>query len=335
MLKNNKQKIAVLGAGSWGTALANHLSLSGFDTILWGKDSQAISSIQSSRINQKYFPDYVLAKDLIVTDNLQKALDNTESVVFSVPSTSLRDVSKQAKPFLSKVKVIISTAKGLEENSLKRMSEVLFEEIKMPQIAVLSGPSFAKEVILNLPTAVTIASVDKQAQEDARVLFHHRNFRVYTSSDVVGVEYGGVIKNIFALAVGVIYGSAMGDNARAALLTRGLSEMSVLVQALGGKAQTVLGLSCLGDLLLTSTGDKSRNRQVGLRLGKGESLDSILSDLGQVAEGVKATKLVVELAKRKNIETPLISEMNRLLTGTSTVQESVSILLSRSPKSEF
>ncbi len=306
-MKKNSHRIAVLGAGAWGSALASHLEKAGNKVILWDKDEP----------------------------NLEEIIKRSELVVFAVPSHAMREVSQLSKAYISPELLVVSVAKGLEQKTTKTMSEVLCEELGHPErITVLSGPSFAKEVKEGLPTAVTIAGETEEAARKAASYFHFDNFRVYTSIDVVGVELGGVLKNIIALAVGIVDGVGMGHNARAALITRGLAEMQRLVIKLGGQPLTVTGLSVLGDLLLTSTGDLSRNRQVGLRLGKGEKLEDILKSLGQVAEGVTATAVALELAKKHSISVPIITEVDKVLSGKSSIDDAVKSLLNREPKAE-
>jgi len=251
-------------------------------------------------------------------------------VVFSVPSDGVREVAAEVSPELASDSYLVNTAKGLESKSLKRMSQVLEEACpEVSGVATLSGPSFAHEVIRDQPTAVTLASKDLATAKAVAEIFHHRRFRVYASADTVGVELGGALKNVVALAVGISDGRDLGHNARAALITRGLAEMSRLIVALGGSEHTVQGLSVLGDLLLTCTGDLSRNRQVGLRLGRGERLPEILASLGQVAEGVKTAPKVLELGQQKSIDLPITTEVNAILDGSHSVDTAIENLFSR------
>jgi glycerol-3-phosphate dehydrogenase (NAD(P)+) len=327
--------VAVLGAGSWGTAQAHHLRLGGLDVTLWGRDPQALRAVESGR-NPRFLGDEPLAPGLRGETDLERAVRGKTAVVVALPSTSVRAVASAARAAIPDDALVVSTTKGLELGSLLRMSEVLAEEWgRLERISVLSGPSFALEVLRGLPTAVTAAGPTLQAAQRASRLYHHGSMRIYTSTDLVGVELGGVLKNVIALAAGVIDGFGMGHNARAALLTRGLAEIRRLVVALGGQAGTVNGLSGLGDLLLTATGDLSRNRQVGLRLGRGESLESVLADLGQVAEGVLTARSGLELARLHQVEVPLIEETQRILQGEHTVAEAVRHLLTRAPRAEM
>lgn len=328
------EAIAVLGAGSWGTAQAHHLRRSGHDVTLWGRDPEVLEAVQGGR-NPRFFGDEPLAEGLKGELDLERAVAGKAALVVAVPSTAVRSVARAARAAVPQETLVISTTKGLEGGSHLRMSEVLAEELgRLERLAVLSGPSFALEVLRGLPTAVTAAGPTPAAARRASQLYHHGTMRVYTSTDVVGVELGGVLKNVIALAAGVTDGFGMGHNARAALLTRGLSEMRRLVVALGGQASTVTGLSGLGDLLLTATGDLSRNRRVGLRLGRGERLPEILADLGQVAEGVLTARNGLELARLHEVEVPIIEEIHHIVEGRHTVEEAVRRLLARAPKSE-
>ena len=332
---DRKLRVAVLGSGSWGTALAHHLRGNGHQVILWGRDADLLNSIASKQENTRYFPGIKLAEGIETSTDISIATQNRELIVFSVPSSTLRGIAQLASPAIPSSAVLVSTAKGLEDGTMKSMTDVLSECCGNPaRVTVLSGPSFAREVIQGLPTAVTIAGHDAVAVDLAAHAFHNDFFRVYTSSDVVGVEFGGVVKNVIALAVGVLDGMGAGLNSRAALITRGLAEMQRLTVALGGDPRTTVGLSGLGDLLLTSTGDLSRNRQVGLRLGKGEPLADVLGSMDQVAEAVTATAKVYALARKFDIRTPIVDEVNAILGGTVQASESARRLLSRVPSPE-
>lgn len=330
-----KSSVAVLGAGSWGTALAQHLDRVGHEVTIWGRDKEVLDSIAKSHRNPHYFPDLPLSEKIRAEPDLAKAVAGKSLIVFAVPSDAMHEVAKAAKSNIQKGAVLCSTAKGLEDGTLKPMSDVLTAEFGPDaKVCVLSGPSFAKEVLVGLPTAVTMAAKNLDIAAEGAAYFHIDHFRVYTTDDVIGVEFGGVVKNVIALAIGLVEGMGMGANARAALLTRGLLEMQRLTLALGGQPVTITGLSGLGDLFLTATGDLSRNRQVGLRLGRGEKLADILESLGQVAESVKATPKVAAIAKRFNVKTPIIEEVDKILTGESKVEDSVRRLLARAPATE-
>ena len=329
-------KIAVLGAGSWGSAQANHLRKAGHEVVLWGwgPDCEILRELAAHRVH-KFFPGITFAEGIQVTDDICKAVQDRDIVVMAVPSQAMRSVAHSISETLDRHTVVLNTAKGLEQVTLCRMSEVLYQELGyLERLTVLSGPSFAREVAAGLPTAVTVAGYTRQAIEAVKNAYHHGRMRIYTSNDIIGVELGGTLKNIIALATGIVDGCGMGDNCRAALLTRALVEMSRLVVALGGQEATMQGLSGLGDMILTSTGDQSRNRQVGLRLGAGESLQDILHSMEQVAEGVYTARSGMELAKANNVDCPIIAETNMVLEGQHTVQEAVQVLFARSPKKE-
>lgn len=331
------RKVAVLGAGSWGTALAQHLaSNTELEVVIWGRNEKVLESIAVSRFNNRYFPDFSLHPDLKPEKSLEKALNGADIVVLSVPSSGIRETLKAARPYLSPTTILLNTAKGLEKLSLKCPSEVMAEECpeNTQLIASLSGPSFAKELLENQPTAVVIASKNQKLAENLVGIFNCGFLRVYSSSDLKGLELGGAFKNVIALAVGISDGSGYGLNARAALITRGLAEMSRLIVSMGGKPETVSGLSVLGDLFLTCTGDLSRNRQVGLRLGRGERIPEILSDLGQVSEGVNAAPRILDLAKSKGIDLPITTLVVQVLREEKTVEQGVKELFARGSRAE-
>lgn len=308
----------------------------GKDVTVWGRETEDLDDLRCG-FNRRYFGDMRLCDpDTLKTEtDLNKAVDGAEVIVFAVPSGAVRQVTETAKENISPSCAIISTAKGLESGTLMRMSEVISEVAgRLERIAVLSGPSFAAEVIKELPTAVTIASPVPRLSSAMAGLYHYKYFRAYASTDLVGVEMGGVIKNVIALAAGMLDGAHMGCNARAALLTRGLIEIKRIVMAMGGREATVSGLSGLGDLLLTSTGDLSRNRQVGLLLGQGHKIEDIMKDMKQVAEGVKTARSCLQMAQNLGLETPIIRATCQILSGESNLQEAITTLLSRSQKFE-
>ena len=327
------QKVAVLGSGSWGTALASHLRRAGHSVVIWGKSADEIQDLAVGR-NTRYFPGETLASGLVATTDLLTAVDGAQTIVIAVPSFAVREVCESVREHAAAAS-IVSAAKGLEGGSFRFLSEVVGDVLgNADRVAVLSGPSFALEVLRNKPTAVTVASRSEQTAKRVAETFHHETFRVYTTADVVGVEVGGAVKNVIALAVGMVDGFDGGTNARAALITRGLAEIAQLADALGGESRTVSGLSGLGDLLLTATGDLSRNRTVGLRLGKGETLGEILASLGQVAEGVEAAPKVLALATKRGVAMPITEAVVKVISGERSVQDSARMLLSRERKGE-
>lgn len=328
--------VAVLGAGSWGTALAEQLARAGNEVRLWDRNPELAAKIQDCRENSVYFPGITVNSGITATADLSIAIQDAEIAVVAVPSSAVRDVLTQLNPFLNSSTLIVIAAKGIERGTLLLMHSVAREVLgEEREVALLSGPSFALEVLQDMPTAVTIAAANISSANRAASFFHSGSFRVYTSQDLVGVEIGGATKNVIAIAVGAVDGVNIGLNARAALITRGLAEISRLALAMGGEPRTVMGLSGLGDLLLTATGDLSRNRRVGLGLAEGKKLEEILVGLGQVAEGVENAEQIVALAGIYSVNMPITEEVLCLLRGEHTVKESVARLLSRDPKSEF
>ena len=327
--------IAILGAGSWGTALAAHLSRSGREVRLWGRDAKLISEIQRTRSNPRYLPDIPLEPSVRLTTELSEAVSGASYVVVAVPSHGLRAVVRSVRGVLEREAVLVSAVKGLEECSLARMSEAIAAETssKYP-VVVLSGPSFATEVARGLPTAVLAAASDAGAVSRVQEHFRGPAFRIYASDDVTGVEIGGALKNVIAIAAGVVQGIGLGHNSMAALITRGLAEISRLASAEGGRRETLAGLAGLGDLVLTCTGDLSRNRRVGMELGRGRKLDDILSNMHMVAEGVKTTGVALALAARHGIELPIASQMKRVLDGETSPRAAVETLMVRKQKAE-
>jgi glycerol-3-phosphate dehydrogenase (NAD(P)+) len=329
------RSIAVLGAGSWGTALSIHLGRLGHDVRLWARDPALAAELQRRRANAIYLPDLTLPDAVRVTDALDAALAGAELVVSAIPSHGVRAVMRAAAPHIRTPSTIVSATKGLESETLLRMSEVIAQELgdRRP-VVVLSGPSFAIEVAQQLPTAVLAASSDAGAIELVQVEFRGPYFRLYGSSDVVGVELAGALKNVIAIAAGVAEGLALGHNALAALITRGLAEISRLVIAAGGQRETAAGLSGLGDLVLTCTGSLSRNRHVGTELAHGRPLDEILAGMKMIAEGVNTTKAAVALGARYGVELPITTQMAAVLQGQSDVRTALDALMLRRQRTE-
>lgn len=328
--------IGVLGSGSWGTALAQHLARSGHRVRLWGRDKEVIRSINESNENTRYFPGEKLHPAVRGFESIEEAITDVEMLVFAVPSSATRKVAMAAAQYIKDDLICVSTAKGLEGEGLNTMSQVLGEVLgENSRLAILGGPSFAFEVVKGLPAAVTVAGSTSEVAKRVATIFHSRSFRIYTSTDMLGVEYGGVIKNVIALAAGIVDGAGMGSNARAALITRGVAEMKRLTEALGGDRRTVGGLSGLGDLLLTATGDLSRNRRVGLMLGEGKNLDEIVGSLGQVAEAVKTAPKLAELARKNKVNAPIIEQMDKVVSENKSIKQAIEDLLAREQKDEL
>ena len=328
-------RIAVLGAGSWGTALSVHLARNGHQVRLWGRDRMLIADIRATRVNAEYLPDIPFPATITPTASLDEALAGAAFVVTAVPSHGLRHVVREAAPHLARGTPIVSATKGLEVDSLRRMSEVIAEEVGEPsRIAVLSGPSFAIEVARQLPTAVSVACPTGDIARAVQQEFRSASLRLYASDDVVGVEIGGATKNVIAIAAGVVEGLGLGHNALAGLITRGLAEMARLACALGARRDTLAGLSGIGDLVLTCTGDLSRNRRVGIEMGHGRRIEEILSGMRMVAEGVRTTGAALQLGARHDVELPIAEQMAAVLDRRTSPLAAVQQLMMRPPKDE-
>ncbi|HET6436527.1 MAG TPA: NAD(P)H-dependent glycerol-3-phosphate dehydrogenase [Anaeromyxobacter sp.] len=330
-------RCAVLGAGSWGTALASLLAGKGFPVTAWDKDGAALEEITRAHRNERYLPGVALPQNLHATLDLARALEGAELVVMAVPSFAVRQVAIEAKRLIHAGTPLVSAGKGIEQDSLMTMSEVMEDVLPVPlhpYLAVLSGPSFAREVARGLPTAVTVAARWERIARQVQDAFHTRSFRPYTSGDVVGCEIGGCVKNVVAIAAGIADGLGFGANALAALITRGLAEISRLAMRKGANPLTLSGLSGLGDLVLTCSSDLSRNRSVGRGLAEGRELTEIVRSIGQVAEGVRAARSVCDLGRRLEVELPICEAVHRLLKGDVPPREAVTALLMRETKPE-
>jgi glycerol-3-phosphate dehydrogenase (NAD(P)+) len=326
---------AVLGAGSWGTALAMHLAQIGRDAALWGRDGRLLDEMIARRANPTYLPDFTFPDGVRPTASLADALAGARHVVVAVPSHGLRAVVRAAAPHLPEGAILISATKGLEVDTLDRMSDVLTEETggRHP-VVVLSGPSFAAEVARQLPTALVAASADADALRSVQAELRGPAFRLYASDDVVGVELGGALKNIIAIAAGVVESLDLGHNALSALITRGLAEISRLACAMGARRESLAGLSGLGDLVLTCTGTLSRNRHLGIELGHGRPLDAILAGMRMVAEGVHTTTAALALGARHDVELPIAAQMAEVLGGRKSPRAAVGDLMLRPQRGE-
>lgn len=327
-------KVAVLGSGAWGTALAVSFAPR-HQVSLWARDAHLIETMRESRHNQRYLPDIELPAGLNLSSDLNATLAGAELVIVAVPVAALRDTLQQIARRAVQVPVIW-VCKGFESGTSQLPHQIVADTLPaaFPR-GVLSGPSFAQEVARNLPTALTLASGDGEFAQRAAKALHHSRLRIYSSTDVVGVEIGGAIKNVLAIAAGICDGMRMGLNARAALLTRGLAEMTRLGLQMGGRAETLGGLSGVGDLILTCTGDLSRNRQVGMLLAQRKSLPAILDELGHVAEGVYTAREVHRIALQHGVEMPICEAVYRVLYENLAAEQAVEMLLSRQPGSEF
>jgi len=329
------EAIAILGAGSWGTALAIHLARVGHEVRLWARDPELVELVSSARTNPRYLSDCRLPDRVIPHAKHQAALHGASVVVFAVPSHGLRAVARAVEPAIPADAIVVSATKGLETDSQLRMSSVLDQEGQARRpVVVLSGPSFAAEVARGLPTAVLAASRDAHAAAYVQERFRGPTFRLYVSDDVAGVEIGGAMKNVIAIAAGVVEGLGLGHNALAALITRGLAEVTRLACSAGGRRETTAGLSGLGDLVLTCTGSLSRNRHVGVELGRGRSLQDILASMKMVAEGVKTTGVALALGQKYGIELPIATQMAAVLEGRSDARAAVEALMVRPQRAE-
>lgn len=333
-------RMAVVGAGAWGTALAIALGRHGTHTIhLWANEVEVVEGIAKHRINQRFLPGFELPSSIEATCDLKAALDGAEIVISVMPSQHCRSLFEQMADVLKPETLIVSCTKGLENGTLLRMSEVIADVLRArkftPRVGALSGPSFAKEVARGDPTAVTVASADSELARTVQQAFNSSRFRVYTNDDLIGVELGGALKNVIAIAAGVCDGLELGHNSIAALITRGLAEIARLVVACGGRLDTMAGLAGLGDLVLTCTGDLSRNRSVGVELGKGRKLPDIIAGMrGAVAEGVFTTKAAVGLGLAKNVEMPITEQMFAILEKGKSPEQAIEDLMRRAARAE-
>jgi glycerol-3-phosphate dehydrogenase (NAD(P)+) len=330
--------VAVVGAGSWGTTVAALATHNASSVLLWARRPELAEAIDSSHENPDYLPGRKLPASLRATSVLGEALAGAEAVVLAVPSHGLRGVLDEARGSVPGGVPVVSLAKGLEAGSLKRMTEVVTEvldEHPPERVGVLTGPNLAVEVVAGMPTASVVAMVDPDAASCLQRLFMTSAFRVYTNPDVVGCEIAGVLKNVVAIAAGVAQGLGVGDNALAALITRGLAELTRLGLALGGNPLSFLGLAGIGDLVVTCTSEKSRNRHVGVELGRGRALPEILGEMHMVAEGVRSTAAVLALAERSGVEMPIASQVQAVLAGERSPSEGLALLMGREAKSEL
>lgn len=335
-MKNGK-KIGVIGAGSWGTTLANVLAKKGHRVTLWAYETELVAEMRKSRENGLYLPGIRLDERLSYTSNVAEAVTGADLVLCVTPSQVTRSVVTQLMPHLAGDALVVSASKGIEAGTLALVSQV-FAELLTPtqygRFAVLSGPSFAREVAQEMPTAVAVAAEDATVAQAVQQIFNTPYFRVYTNDDVIGVELGGAIKNVIAIAAGIADGLGFGHNTRAALITRGLAEMTRLGMALQAKQTTFAGLAGMGDLVLTCTGDLSRNRSVGIKLGKGRRLNDILQEMVMVAEGVKTTESTHQLAQRLGVEMPITAKVYEVLYEDKPARQGVMELMTRDLKAE-
>lgn len=330
--------IGVIGAGSWGTTLADLLAKQGHSVMLWAYEQDLVERMQKSHMNDLYLPSFTLDDNLSFTNDLVEAVSGREMVVLVSPSQVLRQVLQQAEPHIAPETLLVSAAKGIENSTLMIMSEIIEDVLpaeKRRRVAYISGPTFAREVAAEIPTVLTVASESEEVATLVQELFSCKYFRLYRQDDVIGVELGGALKNVLALAAGICDGLGYGCNTRAAVITRGLEEMTRIGLAKGAKRTTFSGLAGMGDLVLTCTGDLSRNRTVGLEIGRGRKLAEILKGMKMVAEGVKTTVSAYQLAQKMGVEVPIIEQMYLILNEDKDPRTAVRELMQRELKAEL
>ena len=330
-------KISVIGSGGWGIALTILLYKNGHDLTIWSFDKREAEELKTTRENKTKLPNILLPEDIKVTDNLKEAVDNKDVLILAVPSKAIRSVSKSLKDIIKDNQIIVNVAKGLEEDTLKTMTDIIEEELKgkKPQVAVLSGPSHAEEVGKGIPTTCVVSAHNKELTLYLQNIFMNPSFRVYTSPDMLGVEIGGALKNVITLAAGIADGLNYGDNTKAALITRGIKEISLLGVAMGGEQSTFYGLTGLGDLIVTCASIHSRNRRAGILLGQGKTLDEAIKEVNMVVEGVYSAKSALMAAKKYNVEIPIIEQVNAVLFENKNAAEAVNELMIRDKKLEI
>jgi glycerol-3-phosphate dehydrogenase (NAD(P)+) len=331
------EKVTVLGAGSWGTALAVVLAENGVDTLIWTHREDQAQEINNTHTNKKYLAETILPTNLRATSDLALAANHGETIVVAVPTKAIREVCGNLNSVQQGEKLFVHVSKGIEPDSLLRISELITDTVKpelLSDIVVLSGPSHAEEVVLQHPTTVTAACTNLEAAEKVQDLFMSNYFRVYTNDDVIGVELGGALKNVIALAAGITDGLQYGDNAKAALITRGLAEITRLGVKMGGNQVTFAGLAGMGDLIVTCTSVHSRNWRAGNMLGKGLKLSEVLENMGMVVEGVRTTKAAFQLSQKYDVPMPITTELYKVLFEDKTPKDAVDSLMVRTKKSE-
>ena len=327
--------VSVIGAGSWGTALSVVLSTNGHRVTMWSIDQNEIDMLETYHEHKDKLPGVILPDNMVFTTDLKKACHNMALIVLAVPSVYTRSTAVLMSPHVEKDQIIVNVAKGIEEQSLMTLSDIVNQEIPQARIAVMSGPSHAEEVGKKIPTTCVVGAKKKETAEYVQNMFMNNVFRVYTSPDVLGIELGGALKNVVALAAGMADGLGYGDNTKAALITRGISEISRLGVKMGGKAETFAGLTGIGDLVVTCASKHSRNRRAGYLMGQGLSMDEAMKEVNMVVEGVYSAKAALALARKYDVEVPIIEEVNEILFNGSSVKDAVSELMNREKKDEY
>ena len=328
------KKVSVIGAGSWGSALAVLLANNGHEVTLWTHDPHEIEMLSTKREQVEKLPGVKLPDNIMIEADLKTALTDEDVVVMAVPSPVVRTVAKQMSPFVKDGQIIVNVAKGIEDVTYKTLSDIIEEEIPNAEVCVLSGPSHAEEVGIGIPTTVVIGAKNKKTAEMLQDVFMNKVFRVYTSSDIIGIELGGALKNVIALAAGTVDGLGYGDNTKAALITRGITEIGRLGKKMGAQMETFYGLSGIGDLIVTCASKHSRNRKAGYLIGQGYTMEEAMKEVQMVVEGVYSARAARELAEKYEVEMPIITEVNRVLFEGKSAAEAVMDLMLRDKKVE-
>lgn len=329
------KKIGIIGAGSWGTALAVLLNNNGQQVTVWSVIEDEIKMLKEEREHKDKLPGIILSENIQFTTNLQEAIQGKDLLVLAVPSPYTRSTSKKMKEFVAEGQIIVNVAKGIEENTMKTLTAIIEEEIPQAVVTVLSGPSHAEEVGRELPTACVVGAKEEATAVYIQEIFMNNVFRVYTSDDILGIELGGALKNVIALAAGVADGLGYGDNIKAALITRGISEISRLGVAMGGRKETFNGLTGIGDLIVTCASMHSRNRRAGILIGKGYSVEEAMKEVKMIVEGVYSAKAALQLSKKYNVELPIIEQVAAVLFEGGSPNDAVDALMGREKKSEL
>ncbi len=329
------EKVSIIGAGSWGTAVAVLLAGKGMEVRLWARDDKLAEKIRISRENSDYLPGTILDDNIIASSDLEYCCRGSKLTIIAAPSHAMRDICGLMKKYVLKEQIVVSLTKGIENDTLQRMSEIIKEHMPGNEAAVVSGPSHAEEVARGIPTAIVASSQKKAVAEYVQDMFMSPLFRVYTNPDIIGVELGGALKNIIALGAGIIDGLGLGDNTKAAIMTRGIVEMARLGESLGASRSTFAGLSGIGDLIVTCTSMHSRNRRAGIAIGQGKAVEEVLGSTKMVVEGIRTAKSAWQLAKRQKVEMPITQEIYNLLFNKANIKNSVMNLTMRSKTHEM
>lgn len=328
-------QITVIGAGSWGTAIAVLLANKGMNMKLWVREKELAEMMKATRENKDYLPDAVLPDNLMISSDMEYCCKDSETVIIAVPSHAMRSVCGNMKQFIKKEQVLVTLTKGIENDTLLRMSQIIKEFMPHNEVAAVSGPSHAEEVAKGIPTAVVASSQKRAVAEYVQDIFMTPLFRVYTNPDIIGVELGGALKNIIAVGAGIIDGLGLGDNTKAAIMTRGIVEIARLGESLGARRSTFAGLSGIGDLIVTCTSMHSRNRRAGIAIGQGKTVEEVLGSTNMVVEGIRTTKSAYQLAQKQQVEMPITQEIYNLLFNKADIRDSVMNLTTRSKTHEM